>query len=407
MASLETADARRARPLGAVWNGSTALDHWALERVQRSVAPAPITFALWDGYARMPQGRTSIATITFGNRLALLRWVWNSELYFGESYMSGDVRITGDLVALLDAVYRATPPTRRRHRPWRQVANGTHAARDNVHRHYDLGNAFYRLWLDREMVYTCAYFPTPATTLEDAQTAKLDLVCRKLRLAPGEHVIEAGCGWGAFALYAARHYGVTVDAYNISAEQIRFARQRAVVEGLDRRVRFFEADYRRIEGRCDVFASIGMLEHVGVRDYGTLGSVIDRVLAPEGRGLLHFIGRDQPAPLNAWIRRRIFPGAYAPVLREVCAGVLEPYALSVLDVENLRRHYEQTLAHWRARFAVSSAAIAQMFDDRFVRAWDLYLAGSQVAFATGWMQLFQVLFTRSGSNAIPWTRVAG
>ena len=149
----------------------------------------------------------------------------------------------------------------------RERLNTIGRARSNIYHHYDIGDDFYRLWLDRQMVYTCAYFPTSDATLEEAQTAKMDLVCRKLWLKPGETVVEAGCGWGAFALHMARCYGVTVKAYNVSREQIRTARERAKAEGLEGRVEFIEDDYRAIRGQFDVFASIGMLEHVGRRNY--------------------------------------------------------------------------------------------------------------------------------------------
>jgi cyclopropane-fatty-acyl-phospholipid synthase len=205
----------------------------------------------------------------------------------------------------------------------------------------------------------------------------------------------------------ARRYGVTVRAFNISAEQIAYARTQAKAEGSADRVEFVEDDYRNVHGIYDVFVSIGMLEHVGAPDYPTLGRVIERSLTDRGRGLLHFIGRNQPAPLNPWIRKRIFPGAYTPTLHEVFEQVLEPHALSVLDVENLRLHYAKTLAHWRWRFNDARGRVATMFDETFVRAWELYLTGSQAAFTTGWMQLFQVLFARGSSNAIPWTRVNG
>jgi cyclopropane-fatty-acyl-phospholipid synthase len=386
---------------------STWLDRWALARIQRSVASAPIRFVLWDGFELPSMAGSPVATILFKNRPALFGWVWDPELNFGEAYMSGAVEIHGDLFALLEPTYRAFRTSTRR--PWWlwQRSNDARAARDNVHRHYDLGNDFYRLWLDREMVYTCAYFPTPRASLEDAQVAKMDLVCRKLQLRPGERVVEAGCGWGSLAIFMARHYGVSVRAFNISSEQIAYARNRSNEEGLSDRIEFVEDDYRNVHGTYDVFVSIGMLEHVGARDYATLGRVIDRSLSEGGRGLLHFIGRNQVSPLNSWIRKRIFPGAYAPTLHEVFEHVLEPHAFSVLDVENLRLHYAKTLEHWRRRFNDARGQVATMFDETFVRAWGLYLAGSQAAFTTGWMQLFQVLFARGGSNAVPWTRVYG
>jgi len=385
-----------------VSTAATAFDRWALRRIQLTVPDAPIQFSLWDGYTLRP-AVAPVASITFRNRRALLSWVYDADLYFGETYMFGAVEITGDLLALLEAIYRR-PASSKALSGRGQHPNTTEASRANVHHHYDLGNDFYRLWLDRQLLYTCAYFPTEDCSLEEAQTAKMDLVCRKLGLRPGERVVEAGCGWGALALHMARSYGVTVRAFNISSEQIAYARDRASAEGLTSSVEFVEDDYRNVSGRYDVFVSVGMLEHVGLAHFSSLSDAIDRTLTPTGRGFLHFIGRNRPAPLNRWIRRRIFPGAYPPTLQEVCALVLEPANLSVLDIENLRLHYAATLVHWRSRFERASDEVAERFDDAFVRAWRLYLAGSQAAFTTGWMQLFQIVFARGTSNAVPWTR---
>ena len=386
---------------------STAFDHWALSRIQNVVKTAPIRFVLWDGFELPSAAGSAVATLLFKERSALYGWMWDPELNFGETYMAGLVSVEGDLLALLEAIYRAfARPKRRAWWLW-QKSNDTRAARENVHHHYDLGNDFYRLWLDGEMVYTCAYFPTPDVSLEEAQIAKLDLVCRKLHLKPGERVIEAGCGWGSLALFMARQYGVSVRAFNISSEQIAYARSRAEQEGLTDRVEFIQDDYRHVQGTCDAFVSVGMLEHVGASDYPMLGRVIDRTLSKNGRGLLHFIGRDQPAPLSPWIRKRIFPGAYAPTLPEVFNRVLEPYAFSVLDVHNLRWHYAKTLEHWRHRFDDASRQVLAMFDETFVRAWRLYLTGSQASFSTGSLQLFQVVFARGNTAATPFSRVGG
>jgi cyclopropane-fatty-acyl-phospholipid synthase len=383
---------------------STAADRWALARLRGAVASARIRFVLWDGFDLTPENGEPVATILFKNRRALLACLWDPDLNLGDTYMFGAVEIRGDLVAMLNEVYCALD--HRKPRPWwlGGRSNDLHVARANVHSHYDLGNDFYRLWLDREMVYTCAYFPSPDDTLEAAQLAKMDLVCRKLSLKPGDRVVEAGCGWGSLALFMARHYGVHVRAFNVSAAQIAFARQRARDESLDDRVEFVEDDYRNVRGEYDVFVSVGMLEHVGPADYAALGTVIDRSLTTGGRGLLHFIGRSRPGALNPWIRKRIFPGAYIPTLPEVFTGVLEPWNLSALDVENLRLHYAATLDHWRQRFEGAAGEVAQMFDEAFVRAWRLYLAGSEVAFTTGSLHLFQIVFARGSSNAIPWTR---
>jgi cyclopropane-fatty-acyl-phospholipid synthase len=321
--------------------------------------------------------------------------------------MAGTLKVRGELEPVLEAISRLSlTPT------WRdgvslhvQRANGLHQSRRNVHHHYDLGNDFYAGWLDRQLLYTCAYFDRPDMPLEDAQVAKMDLVCRKLRLQPGETVIEAGCGWGALALHMAREYGVQVKAFNLSRAQIAYARARATREGLSGQVEFIEDDYRNVRGAYDAFVSVGMLEHVGVKHYRNLASVISRVLRRTcGRGLLHFIGRDIPRPLNSWIRRRIFPGGYAPTLAEVTTRVLGPARLSILDVENLRLHYARTLAHWSRRFAIISDQVRARYGEEFRRAWELYLVGSEAAFATGSLQLFQVVF--APMEAVPpyWTR---
>jgi len=388
------------------WN---AVDAWLLRLLQRGFGSAQVSFALAGGPWAGPLERASVGTLVIRDRKTLFGLLLDPELNIGEAYMRGTLEAKGDLETIIEGIYRTWQRGKlalsTRLQLLRDRANSLRRSRSNVHRHYDLGNDFYRLWLDEEMVYTCAYFPHPDMTLERAQREKMELVCRKLRLQPGQRVVEAGCGWGALALYMARSHGVRVTAFNISKEQIAWARARAAQEGLSGRVEFVEDDYRNLTGRYDVFVSVGMLEHVGRSHYARLGEIIDRCLDPNtGRGLLHFIGRDQPLPLNPWIRKRIFPGTYPPTLREALEGVLEPQGFSVLDVENLRLHYARTLSHWLSRFEANAERIRGQFDEPFVRAWRLYLAGSQAAFATGWLQLFQVVFARPGDSDIPWTR---
>jgi len=402
--TIEVLSAEPARGRGAA-RAAGRLDLWVLGRMRRRLAGIPLRVTLWDGTSVRLADSTEAAEVVIKDRRTLLALVRDPAVGFGDAYAGGRLEVRGDLVRLLEAVYGHWQETRVGHRPERPrpEPSDREQARANIHYHYDLGNEFYRLWLDEQLVYTCAYFPTPGTPLEEAQTAKFDHVCRKVRLRPGETVVEAGCGWGALALHMARHYGVTVKAYNISREQIRFARARAKAEGLEGRVEFVEDDYRNVRSPCDVFLSVGMLEHVGQRNYRVFAEVIDRCLGPNGRGLLHFIGRDRPRALNAWIRKRIFPGAYPPTLAEVAREVIEPAALTVVDVENLRLHYALTLRHWRTRFEEAKGRVAEMFDETFVRAWRLYLAGSEVGFTTGYLQLFQLTFTR-GTAETAWTR---
>jgi len=390
-----------AEPSRRAWPGW--LRRWAVERLD--LDKLGIDFVLPGGTRLASANGRPLATVRVLHAVDLFRMLWDPEDTFAEGYTTGRIEVDGDLEGLLERIY--TVSRNRRSPEWytaQGLLEGTRGrARASVRRHYDLGNDFYARWLDRDMVYTCAYFPRADLTLEQAQVAKLDLVCRKLRLTPGETVFEAGCGWGALALHMARNYGVTVRAFNISHEQILFARERAAREGISN-VEFVEDDYRAITGHCDAFVSVGMLEHVGTRHYESLGQVIDRTLGPDGRGLLHFIGRNQPRQLNRWIRRHIFPDAYAPTLDEVCAGVLRPANFSVLDVENLRLHYALTLRHWRQRFEQHEPAVREQYGAEFVRTWRMYLAGSEASFVSGSVQLFQILFARGETNRVHWTR---
>jgi len=377
-----------------------------------AIGDPPVTLSLWNGEAvSTAKSPDENIQIHIRSRRTLWRILSNPFYQFPEAYCTHDVDIDGDLEQLMCLVGRsaARDPSKSRwfnfvsqvlHLPHRNSLSGS---RDNIHRHYDLGNDFYRLWLDENLLYTCAYFEDPTTSLEQAQCAKMDHVCRKLALRPGESVIEAGCGWGGFALHMARNYGVRVRAFNISQEQVKEARQRARAAGLEDRVEFILDDWRNITGKCDVFASIGMLEHVGTVNYRELGDVIDRCLSPEGRGLIHSIGRNRRQPLDTWTERRIFPGAYPPSLGEM-SPIFEPHELSVLDVENLRLHYAETLRHWLTRYEQSVEQVQRMYDARFVRSWRMYLASSVAAFDSGSLQLFQILFARPLQNRIPITR---
>jgi len=390
---------------------SSSVERWVLKKLYAAAGRPPVAMALQGGPEVGPAEAAPVAKLVIRDRATLLRIVLDPELAFGEAYAEGSVEVEGDLLALLDAVYHSMfSQEKRAWYPrlaslWLQLTQGNsrRGSRHNIHHHYDIGNQFYQLWLDHNLLYTCAYFPEPAATLEEAQVAKMDHVCRKVRLQPGERIVEAGCGWGGLALHMARQYGVKVKAFNISHEQIVYARWRARQEALDGSVEFIEDDYRNIHNRFDALISVGMLEHVGREHYRELGRVIHRTVGDSGRGLLHFIGRSRPRPLNAWLRKHIFPGAYPPTLREMME-MFEPWNFTVLDVENLRLHYARTLEHWLERFERSRQQVAALFDDRFVRMWRLYLAGSAAAFHTGTMQLFQLVFAGSECNAIPWTR---
>ena len=404
-------DHKRHHVAGHPFARVTGLDRWLIKKMLQFAGNPQLCIFLWDG-REVSSCAEPAAKLTIHDRAALLKLIIDPELHFGDLYSSGRVEVDGDLVQFLEIVYtsirkRSQTGILRSLIIWlghRKIANSLSKARDNIYHHYDIGNPFYEMWLDNAaMQYTCAYFYNPDISLEEAQLAKLHHVCRKLQLKPGDSVVEAGCGWGGLARFMAKHYGVNVRAYNISHEQVSFARQKAEQEGLSQQVEYIEDDYRNIDGQYDVFVSVGMLEHVGTRDYKVLGDVINRCLKPDGRALIHTIGRNKAGPMNAWIERRIFPGAYPPTLREMM-DIFEPNRFSVLDVENLRLHYAKTLQHWLQRYEQHVDEIEEMMDAAFVRAWRLYLSGSIAAFTIGELQLFQVVFTRAKNNLLPWSR---
>lgn len=384
----------------------SSVDRWAVRQVvTRLGTNSPVRIELWDE----PEGAPREGTVRMRllDRRALWQLIINPNLHFGDLYSAGRIQVRGDLLTMLLEGYRYTSE----HTAigtvlarGRQLAPDLSDSKRNIHHHYDIGNDFYKLWLDREALqYTCAYYAEPTMTIEQAQQAKMHHVCRKLQLKPGDRVVEAGGGWGGFALFMAKNYGARVRSFNISKEQISHARDWAKQQGLQNNVEFVEDDYRNLTGTYDAFVSIGMLEHVGAGNYKELGALMNRALTPEGRGLVHSIGRDTPAPMNAWIDKRIFPGAYPPTLREMM-DLFEPNNLSVLDVENIRLHYAKTLEDWLQRYEENIDGVRALFDEPFVRAWRLYLVGSIAAFLAGRLQLFQVLFARSGAKQVPWTR---
>ncbi len=355
--------------------------------------------------------------IHFKTENALTRTMLGGSLGFGEAYMAQELDIKGDLqdvcmlgFRILDGHLKPSLKEKARfllgYLSRRNTINGS---KRNIQAHYDLGNDFYALWLDHEMQYTCAYFQNPSDTLEKAQLQKLDLVCRKLRLQPGETVIEAGCGWGGLALHAARKYGVKIRSFNISREQIEYARDRARRLGISSdRIEYVEDDYRNIlNGRSvyDKFVSIGMLEHVGLENYKDLYKIIETVTRPRGLALVHSISRIAPFLSDPWLEKYIFPGCYIPSLAEMITPVeSRSRPLHVVDVENLRYHYALTLDHWHKRFEKNLDLISSKYNESFVRMFRLYLRASAAGFRAGGVLLYQILLSNGYDDSAPLTR---
>jgi cyclopropane-fatty-acyl-phospholipid synthase len=343
--------------------------------------------------------------------------VLNPGLAAGEAYMDGSLSPIGcSIYQVLDVMLRnlaetqAAMPTMR----WRDTLaqtvrrivqfNPAPRARRNVAHHYDLNGRLYSLFLDRDRQYSCAYFPRGAETLEEALAAKKRQIAANLCLdRPDLTVLDIGCGWGGLALTLARDHGARVTGITLSQEQLAEAQARAANEGLSDRVTFELRDYRTLDRRFDRIVSVGMFEHVGVNHYRTFFDHVARCLHPEGVALLHAIGRAHgPGGTNAWISKYIFPGGYCPALSEVLPP-LEKSGLLVTDTEILRLHYAETLRHWRWRFAANHDAIATLYDDRFCRMFEFYLAGSELCFRREDQMVFQIQMAHR-IDAVPLTR---
>jgi cyclopropane-fatty-acyl-phospholipid synthase len=354
-------------------------------------------------------------TIRFTDRATPRRAAFNPALVLGEAYMGGQMVVEeGDIAAFLDLIGRNThwddddAARLALWRPWRrsrrwEMWNWKRQARRNVAHHYDLSNRLFALFLDADLQYSCGYFPDPAMTLDAAQVAKKAHIAAKLDLRPGQRVLDIGCGWGGLALYLHEVAGVDVLGITLSEEQLDVARQRAVEAGVADRVRFELCDYRDVSGPFDRIVSVGMFEHVGPPNYRAFFERCRALLSPDGVMLLHTIGRaDGPAPTDRWLARYIFPGGYVPALSQI-AWVVEDARLWITDIEVLRLHYAQTLAHWYERVVAARAEIEALHDARFFRMWQFYLAGAMVAFRHDAHLNFQIQLARR-RDALPLTR---
>ncbi|TKT81344.1 cyclopropane-fatty-acyl-phospholipid synthase family protein [Aquamicrobium sp. LC103] len=333
-----------------------------------------------------------------------------------EAYMNSELDIVeGDVMELLHTVYQNMGPhgveaawmkaldsLRHAFRRLQQV-NTAGRSRRNVAHHYDLSGEFYRLFLDEDLQYSCAYFERPDMTLEDAQLAKKRHIAAKLNLKPGHHVLDIGSGWGGLGLYLSRTFDVDVLGVTLSTEQHAVATDRAHEEGLQSRVHFEIKDYRSLQERFDRIVSVGMFEHVGVNHYRAFFERCAALLKPDGVMVLHSIGRSgPPSATNAFIRKHIFPGGYIPALSEVLPHI-EKAGLVVTDTEILRLHYAETLRNWRERFMANRDKAKAIYDERFCRMWEFYLAGSEASFRWQDMIVFQIQLALK-NDALPITR---
>ncbi len=358
----------------------------------------------------LPDISASLGDTALPRRLML-----KPQLALGEAYVDGTLTIDGDdLYGFLELILKNVPdfgaPTWNHPDSMLQYAlrrvhqlNPLHRSRKNVAHHYDLSDELYRLFLDKDRQYSCAYFQRPNDSLERAQEQKKAHIAAKLLLRPGMRVLDIGCGWGGMALTLARDYGARVTGITLSQEQYNYAVARAAREGLAGQVDFQLIDYRDMSGQFDRIVSVGMFEHVGLPQYNTYFATIRSLLTEDGVALVHSIGRaSPPGRTGPWIRKYIFPGGYVPALSEAMRAV-EQERLWSTDIEVWRLHYAKTLRHWRDRFEANIDAVEKLYDARFCRMWRYYLIASELSFRLTRQVVFQIQLARR-QDSVPLTR---
>jgi len=357
-----------------------------------------------------------VSTIRIHTKALERRMFFNPRLAVGEAYMDGSLTIEqGDIYDFLSLVMGniQTAPRSAALSPlylgldrwarWLQQHNPVGRAQENVAHHYDLSATLYDLFLDADRQYSCAYFEHPTDDLETAQANKKRHIAAKLLLKPGQKLLDIGSGWGGLGLYLAQETGVDVTGLTLSIEQHKLASERVAIAGLEDRVRFEIQDYRLDQRRYDRIVSVGMFEHVGVNHFQEYFNKVSDLLTDDGVALIHAIGRKEgPGTTNSWIRKYIFPGGYCPALSEVLPAI-ERAGLWVTDMEILRLHYAETLRHWRQRFLAHWDEVKALYDERFCRMWEFYLAASEAGFRVQDLMVFQIQLSKR-VDAVPMTR---
>ncbi|HEY9897781.1 MAG TPA: cyclopropane-fatty-acyl-phospholipid synthase family protein [Pantanalinema sp.] len=374
----------------------------------------PLRIQLWNGRLIALAPDPPI-TITLPRAEAARYLLAPSLARLGEAYVEGHLQVTGsvwEILRLAETLSRQAEGMSRR-KPWRPFVHSRKRDAEAIQYHYDVSNDFYRLWLDRNMVYSCGYFEGGTEDIHQAQEQKLDHICRKLLLQPGERFLDIGCGWGSLLRWAAKHYGVEATGITLSRNQFDYASALIKEEGLEDRCRVLLCDYRDLagEGDYDKIASVGMFEHVGEKNLPLYFGVAHRLLRDGGLMLNHGIATSEANPsahdvgAGEFIERYVFPYGETPALSTVIRD-MGAQGLEILDVEGLRPHYAQTLMHWVSRLEANREAAIDLVGGKRYRIWQIYMAGCAHAFEHGWVSVYQLLVSKqkAGIPALPWSR---
>ncbi|QDR79390.1 SAM-dependent methyltransferase [Sporomusa termitida] len=359
----------------------------------------------WDGEQESYGDEAPAFTITFKQEPPLRIGSDDAVLLLGEAYMDGILEIEGSMDEVLRVVFLNSPPGANAADKKANAQSDSAAQQRNIHHHYDLGNDFFKLWLDETMSYSCAYFKTPDDSLTQAQLQKIDHILKKINLRPGDRLLDIGSGWGWLIIKAAQQYQVQATGITLSTEQYQGTRQRIRELGLEQQVDIQLVNYQDFEASqpCfDKIVSIGMFEHAGRENLAKYMRKVSDLLVPGGVSLVHTITGMFEETSNAWIGKYIFPGGYVPSLRET-VWLLPQFDFHLLHAESLRLHYAMTLDRWYKNFAGQLSAVRAKYDERFIRMWSLYLRGCAAAFRVSGLDVYQLLFTKGLNNDLPLT----
>jgi cyclopropane-fatty-acyl-phospholipid synthase len=376
--------------LGKLHYGAVEVDYWGVEKK---------IYGAGKPYFKLLIKKPSVLKAIFKNM----------DIGFGESYADGDLEVVGDLDQVMRIVsenHEAFTSFNLKPLTYRLQSNKKAKQPKQIQHHYDVGNDFYAMWLDKTMTYTCAYYRKPTDTLEQAQTQKIDHVLRKLQLEKGHQFLDIGCGWGHLVVRAAKLYGASGLGVTLSKEQHKYATELAKKEGVEKLAKFELINYQELINRDVVYdriISVGVLEHVGRGNHDQYFRVVNKLLKDGGVSVLHSITQITEEPMNPWIDKYIFPGGYIPSAREVIWKLPE-FGFNLYDYENLRIHYAMTCAEWLKRFDAHKDEVIKMYDEKFYRMWRLYLASSSGSFRYGTNNLSQLVFIKGRNNDLPLTR---
>jgi cyclopropane-fatty-acyl-phospholipid synthase len=376
----------------------------------------PFEIKFWDGSSEKfasektenyTQGESAFKII-FNEPIPKSDIIKDPALAFGEGYMTKKIEIEGSTQKVIESLYNNKESFLSNNNKYakllKKASNNIKHSKENIEFHYDIGNDFYRLWLDDTMTYSCAYFKTSDNSLTQAQKNKVEHILHKLNLKEGETLLDIGCGWGELIISAAKEYKVKATGITLSSEQFTKVKERIENEKLDNLVQVELVDYRELKNRkFDKIVSVGMLEHVGKDHICEYFSAIDNLLNDRGLSLLHCITSVTDGGNNTWIDKYIFPGGYIPSISELICSISDKN-FNVIDVENLRLHYGRTLEHWASNFENALPEIRKTKDETFIRMWRLYLNACAASFNCGNINLHQFLFSKGVNNELHWTR---